>query len=122
MVGSRTATRTTSDSARPDPEQRGRLSTKISRGSKELGDLGLWSQIIHHQLRVSDDEFFDAVDHGIQPVRDVPPEDDEEDAQPIEGRLVERLRHQVGLRDDEIREMTRVAAHQAWADWQVRPK
>ena len=31
----------------------------------------MWSQIIHHQLRVSDDEFFDAVDHGIQPVRDV---------------------------------------------------
>jgi hypothetical protein len=53
-------------------------------------------QIIHHQLRVSYDEFFDAVDHGIQAVRDVPPEDDEEDAQPIEGWLVERLRHQVG--------------------------
>jgi hypothetical protein len=96
--------------------------TKISRGSQEIGDRNLWSRIIHHQLRVSYEEFFAAVDQGIPPQRDRPIEPDQAEPQSLEAWLVDRLRHQVGLTDEQIAAMTHFEAHEAWTDWQMRPR
>jgi hypothetical protein len=97
------------------------LYTQVSHGSGEYRSPSLWSHIRRDQLKVTEDEFWNAVDNGIPPAR--------EDAQPpkpagepIPLWLVGHLLRLVGLPMNEIEAMTLEEAWTAWNEWQMSPK
>jgi hypothetical protein len=92
------------------------LYTRVSHGSGEYQSRDLWKHILRDQLNVSEQEFWDAVDHGIAPARGrTAPQKPEGEGLPL--WLVESLRHMLGLSEDEIGAMSSEAAHALYMDW-----
>jgi hypothetical protein len=97
------------------------LQTRISRGSEDIQDPGMWSHILRDELEVTEEEFWRAVDEGVPPDRSKGVDQEQID-EGLPGWLVARLRHSVGLRDDEIAPLTRAEAERIWTEYQVAPK
>lgn len=99
------------------------LRTKISRGSTQMGDLGQWKEILRSQLRVTEAEFWNAVENGIPPARESTATGADEDSEtPIPAWLVERLIHTVGMPQEEVAGLSSEAAEEAWYSFRSRPK
>ena len=79
------------------------LRTRISRPpDRTVYGSGLWSHILRDQLQVSQQEFWQCVNDGIVPMRSRP-------VDPVPAILTEvlyLLKQRVGLRDDQLADMT----------------
>jgi hypothetical protein len=76
------------------------LRTKLSHGG-DRDDIGLLTRIVRHQLEVTEEEFWDAVDSGVPPTRD--PSGVPIEVQPaLPAWLFDNLRRQVGMREEDI--------------------
>lgn len=96
------------------------LRTKASRGNNEIGS-DLARHILRDQLRVTETQFWKAIDEGNPPVRA------DEDAQPpqrptLPGWLVVALVHKVGLPEQTVAGMSEDAALKAWQEWTSFPR
>ncbi len=96
------------------------LRTKASRGNKEIaGDLA--RHILRDQLRVTEAQFWKAVDEGKPPIRT---DDDPRSPQgpTLPGWLVHALVHKAGLSEQSIAGMSKDAAMKAWQEWTASPR
>jgi len=93
------------------------LLTKVSRNKKEYGP-GLWKHIWADQLRLeSEEQFWEALRSG-EPVPRPQDQQAAPDKETIPGWLVAQLHYTVGLRIEEIREMTAGEAQERWEKFQ----
>ncbi len=96
------------------------LRTKASRGNKELGG-DLARHILRDQLRVTEAQFWEAVDQGKRPARagqgPHPPQ-----RPTLPGWLVAVLVHKVGLPESCVAGMSEDAALKAWQEWTAFPQ
>ncbi|MEX2324453.1 MAG: hypothetical protein WD576_01770 [Nitriliruptoraceae bacterium] len=98
------------------------LRTRASHSRDEIGDPRLVRHILSDQLKVSEYQFWDAVDNGRAPQRnEAVPAAPESVTSSIPGWLAVSLSTIVGLSDDEILSMDEHAAMQAWLAWCQRP-
>lgn len=96
------------------------LRTGASHGRAEIGDPGLVSRILRHQLEVSVEEFWEAVDNGNPPLRTpdvVTTPTETGPAHRLEDWLAVQLTVIVGLPDVEVSELTQEAAMKIWTEW-----
>ena len=96
------------------------LRTRASHGRAEIGDPGLVTRILRHQLEVTVDEFWDAVDNGNPPVRPPKTATTPEEAAPahrLEDWLAVQLAITVGLSDTEIGALTQETGMEVWTEW-----
>lgn len=95
------------------------LRTKASHGNDEIGDPALVSHILRDQLRVSHEEFWNAVDHGIPPDRSGETESPAhaEPAHQLPDWLAVNLAVLVGLSDEEIGRLNERDAMEMWVRW-----
>lgn len=96
------------------------LRTRASHGNDEIGDPGLVNNIIRHQLQVTREEFWDAVDDGTPPARsrpERPPAEDEAPAHELEDWLAVNLAYNVGLSDEEIASLHADEAMDRYLQW-----
>lgn len=89
------------------------LYTRVSHGSGEYRDPGLIAVIFREQLKVSEEDFWRCVEHGVLPPR---PQPDEPERPPdaLDAKLVRNLLRKVGLRQEEVAQMTKTEATAAW--------
>jgi len=92
-----------------------RLSTRISHGSGQIQDPDLFKHILRDQLKVSEEQFWAAVDAGVIPVREQPGIIRDKSA--LDAKLARNLISKVGLSPAELVGMTQVAAVQIWTEW-----
>jgi hypothetical protein len=96
------------------------LYTRISHGSGQYRNPSLWKHILRDQLKVSEDEFWDAVDNALPPSRGwAQPKKPE--GEPIPYWLVGNLTRLVGLPQKVVASMTLEEAMSAWQEWQMTP-
>lgn len=94
------------------------LRTKVPHDeSAEIGD-DLFHRILRDQLRVTEERFWEVV-RG-QATRET--EMAKPAVEPVPGWLVMRLLFTVGLPEEEVVRMTPEEAHNAWLEYQTRPK
>jgi hypothetical protein len=92
------------------------LYTRVSHGAGEYRSPDLWKRILRDQLRVSEAEFWAAVEQGIAPGREAPkPLKPEGEGIPL--WLVNSLRHLVGKTEAEIGAMTLAEANAVYMEW-----
>ncbi len=99
------------------------LRTRSSHGRAEIGDPALFTRILRHQLAVTAEEFWDAVDNRIPPQRSQEDATRSEEASPahrLEDWLAVQLAITVGLSDAEIGQLTQEAGMQIWTEWVTR--
>ncbi len=95
------------------------LRTKVSHGSgsAQIADAGLFKHILRDQLRVTEDEFWLAVDKSIAPSR---PEDRTmapPAAETLPHDLVSNLVRKAGLTPQQVGAMSKDEAVAAWQHW-----
>ena len=94
------------------------LRTKVSHSLRDEIGMDLFKNILRDQPRVSEDRFWAVVHGGPADVTEAPPLSEAT----IPGWLAQRLILTIGLRDDEVRAMTRDEAHAAWEAYKRRPR
>jgi hypothetical protein len=92
-----------------------RLTTRISHGSGQIRDADLFRHILRDQLKVTEDQFWSAVDKGIVPVRERPGTVPDESA--LDAKLARNLIAKVGLQPSALIGMTQQEALEAWTEW-----
>lgn len=93
------------------------LLTKVSRNNKEYGP-GLWKHIWSDQLQLeSEEQFWEALRSG-KPVPRPQDQTASPDKETIPGWLVQQLHYTVGVRMDEIRDMSAAEAQERWEAFQ----
>lgn len=101
------------------------LRTRASHGRAEIGDPALVTRILRHQLDVTAEEFWEAVDNGNPPQRlqDEGDETHPEEAVPahrLEDWLAVQLTITVGLSDAEVSQLTQETGMRIWTEWVTR--
>jgi hypothetical protein len=92
------------------------LRTKVSHGSKGIGDPDLFLHILRSQLLVSAKQFWDAVDHGTKPQRPgIEPETPPKEAIPFD--LARNLLTKVGVSQAELALMSKEQAVARWHEY-----
>ncbi len=94
------------------------LRTKVSHVLRDEVGLDLFKHILRDQLRVTEDQFWNVV-RGLGTEL---PEPRAPEAETVPGWLVQRLIMTVGLREDDVREMTVDEARAAWEAYKAQPK
>jgi hypothetical protein len=85
------------------------LTTKVSHGRKGIDDADLFAHILRTQLKVTADQFWAAVDRGIEPVRPgTEPEPAPKEAIPFD--LARNLLVKVGVPQSELARMSKEEA------------
>jgi hypothetical protein len=98
------------------------LYTRVSHGSGQYGSADTWKHILRDQLRVTEDEFWQAVDHDIPPQRQKPaPQPPKPEGEAIPLWLVQSLKHLVGLPEAQIASMTPDEAEVVYLEWCSKP-
>lgn len=93
------------------------LYTGVSHGSGEYRSRSFWRMILREQLEVTEEQFWNAVENGVVPIRaNAEPEPPGDDPLPME--LVTQLRYAVGLPIHVIGSMTLEEAEAALSEWQ----
>jgi len=95
-----------------------RLYTRISHGSGEIRDPGLFAAILRDQLQIDKTQFWKAVDKGVKPLRVGPTGAVRAGA--IDAKLVGNLLNKVGLPRESLYEMTADQALSLYNAWLVR--
>ena len=94
------------------------LFTRVSHGSGQYRSPSFWAMILREQLQITEEQFWEAVEKGIPPVRPTtepePPGDE-----PLPMSLVTQLRFAVGLSIHEIGSMTLQEAEARLAEWEA---
>lgn len=99
------------------------LRTTVSKGDGHYGDPGFWASIRNRQLRVSEEQFWDAVEGGLVPDRGdragpAPA------GEPIPYTIASTLLKDAGYSHAELEGMTKdaaVAAYTHWLTYKERP-
>jgi len=93
-----------------------RLRTRVSHGSGSIRDPATFKDILRSQLRVTEEEFWLAVDKGVAPHRpgDAAPEPP---GPGLPYDLVKNLTARAGLPLDAVLHMTKEGAVAAWQTW-----
>jgi hypothetical protein len=92
-----------------------RLFTKVSHGRGQIHDRGLFEHILREQLCIDEDQFWAAIDRGVQPTRPSPTPANPEGA--LEAKLVRNLLTKVKVTPDQLVGMTREEAIKRWQEW-----
>ena len=92
------------------------LVTRVSHGAGSIGDPNLVAAILRDQLRVTEDDFYRCVRHGVLPPRPQPPTP-ELPADTLDAKLVRNLMRRVGLSQQEVASLDREGAIARWQDY-----
>lgn len=92
-----------------------RLFTRVSHGSGQIGNPDLFASILRDQLCIDEEQFWNAVDKGMQPTRPSHAQAKHEDA--LDAKLARNLINKVGLKPEELIGMTTPRAQQIWQKW-----
>lgn len=92
-----------------------RLYTRVSHGRGQVGDPDLFAYILGDQLKVTVEQFWDAVDRGQAPSRPRPGIAVEQSA--LDAKLARNLASRVGMRGDELAGLSEQDAVRIWQDW-----
>ena len=92
-----------------------RLYTRISRGTGQIRDPGLFAAILREQLQIDKAQFWKAVDKGIAPVRAIAGAVIR--SQAIDAKLVRNLLTKVGLPRESLYEMSAEQALSLYNEW-----
>jgi hypothetical protein len=96
------------------------LRTRISRpANSESYGPALWSHILGTQLDVSEEEFWDCVEHGVKPPRPGQPPEVPADALPAD--LVFQLLTKLKLGEGQVAGLTRQEALDLMAEYWAKP-
>jgi hypothetical protein len=92
------------------------LATRISHGTGQYDDPKLVASILRNQLKVTEEDFWRCVEHGVLPPRPQPP------GPPVTGpvldaKLVRNLLRRVGLTQAEIATLSKAEAVARWQEW-----
>lgn len=95
------------------------LYTRVSHGTGEYRSPSFWSSILRDQLQVTQDQFWEAVDKGVPPVRaSQVPDPSPPAGKPIPMELLQILRYAAGIPLAEIAAMTLEEAEGARREWE----
>jgi len=89
------------------------LMTRVSHGSGSVDDPNLVAAILRDQLRVSEEDFYRCVRHGVLPPRPQPPSP-EIPADTLDAKLVRNLIRRVGMTQQEVAALGRDEAIARW--------
>lgn len=92
-----------------------RLFTRISHGSGQIGDPDLFVSILRDQLCIEEEQFWNAVDKGMRPIRPSHALKKHEDA--LDAKLARNLINKVGLKPEELIGMSVKKAQKIWQEW-----
>lgn len=92
-----------------------RLFTKISHGRGQIHDRGLFEHILREQLCIEEDQFWAAVDRGVQPTRLCHTPTNPEGA--LDAKLVRNLLTKVKIAPGQLVGMTHEEAIKLWQEW-----
>ncbi|MDQ1248075.1 MAG: hypothetical protein QG597_2447 [Actinomycetota bacterium] len=94
-----------------------RLYTKVSHGTKSYRSRDLFKAILRDQLQVSEEEFWQAVDHGVAPNRPRPEQPAQTKGGGIDAKLARNLLTKVGVRPTELAGLSQGDAVALWQAW-----
>jgi len=97
------------------------LRTRASHGRAEIRDPALVSRIWKHQLGVTEEQFWQAVDWGIPVGRHIETEEPPAGRR-LPGWLVMNLVRKAGIPEDHVLSMTEEKALAAWNEWCAQPR
>ena len=92
-----------------------RLYTRVSHGRGEVRNVGLFTHILQHQLQIDEEQFWSAVDRGIEPKRPMPSPQPQRSG--IEHKLVKNLITKVGMSPKDLINLDSVDAVTIWNEW-----
>lgn len=92
-----------------------RLFTKVSHGHGQIHDRGLFEHILREQLCIDEDQFWAAVDRGVQPTRPSHTPTNAEGA--LDAKLVRNLLTKVKIAPSQLVGMSRDEALKLWQEW-----
>ena len=92
-----------------------RLFTRVSHGNDQIGDPDLFARILRDQLCIDEDQFWNAVDRGIRPVRLSQARVRQFDV--IDAKLARNLITKVGLKPEDMVGLTQKMAEEIWQKW-----
>lgn len=95
------------------------LYTRISHGSGQFDDPNVVAAIFRNELKVSEEDFWACVDHGVLPPRPGTPESGPEGVV-LDAKLVRNLIRRVGLTEDEVAQLSKTQAIEAWQEYLAR--
>ncbi len=92
-----------------------RLFTKVSHGRGQIHDRGLFEHILREQLCIDEEQFWAAVDQGVQPTRPSLTPTNTEGA--LDAKLVRNLLTKMKIAPGRLVGMSRDEAIRLWQEW-----